>query len=121
MRIRILLLALVALGGPMTAGTAIADAFPVIVKAYETTLPTLRLPASVNGTLSFKACDRCEYQTVRVTPATRYEANGRVYELADFRKALAGIGNTRNAAVTVKHHLESNTIKAINVTTFRNE
>jgi hypothetical protein len=86
-----------------------------VSKAYEISLPDLRLPGSTSGTLSFKACDSCDYKTVRVTAATRYEANGRNLDLEAFRKELGGIRNPREETATVLHHLQSDTIEAIRI------
>lgn len=112
MRIRILLVALAAV-----SGTATGAGFPVVIKAYEAELAGLRLPGNSNGTLSFKACSTCEYLTVRVTAATVYQADGRSYTLADFRNTLEALADG-HTAVTVKHHLESDTITSIRVTTY---
>ena len=121
MRIRMSLLATIAIAVAGASGAAIADQsrlFPVVVKAHEVQLTGLRLPASSNGTLGFKPCNDCDFESVRVTPATRYEANGQDLSLEDFRNAVARITDRANAAVTVKQHLESDTITFVRVTTF---
>ena len=121
MRIRKSLLATIAMAVAGASGTALADQsplFPVVVKAHEVQLTGLRLPASSNGTLGFKPCNDCDFETVRVTPATRYEANGQDLRLEDFRNAVARITDRANAAVTVKQHLESDTITVVRVTMF---
>lgn len=117
MRIGIALIAMAAVLG--LAQAAIAEKpFPVVVKAYEAELRSMRLPGSTNGTLSFKPCSECDYKTVRVSPATRYEANGETYALADFRQALDSLENRRRTSVTVKHHLESDLVTAIRVNSY---
>lgn len=116
MRIRLAFIALAAAAGLAQAASA-QEAFPVVVKAYEAELRSMRLPGSTNGTLSFKPCSECEYKTVRVSPNTRYEANGETYHLEDFRQAVAALGRS-HTAVTVKHHLESDLITAIRVTSY---
>ena len=117
MRIRIALIAMAAVLG--LAQVAVAEKpFPVVVKAYEAELRSMRLPGSSNGTLSFKPCSECDYKTVRVSSATRYEANGEVYALPEFRQALASLGNRSRTSVTVKHHLESDLITAIHVISY---
>jgi hypothetical protein len=117
MRIRIALIATAAVLGLAQAVIA-EEPFPVVVKAYEAELRSMRLPGSTNGTLSFKPCSECEYKTVRVSPATRYEANGEAYALADFSQVLASLENRRRTSVTVKHHLESDLITAIHVNSY---
>jgi hypothetical protein len=119
MRIRQPLIALTAIAG--LAAPAMADqppAFPVVTKAHEVELSGLRLPGGTNGTIGFKPCHDCDFETVRVTPATRYEANGQDFNLHDFRNEVARITDRRNAAVTVKQHLASDTITVVRVTTF---
>lgn len=116
MRIRTVLIALAALAGLAQLATA-QQAFPVVVKAYEAKLSSMRLPGNVNGTLSFKPCSDCEYKTLRVSANTRYEADGEVYRLEDFRHELAALSRNKTA-VTVKHHLESDLITAIRVTSY---
>ena len=117
MRIRIALIAMAAALG--LAQTASAEKpFPIVVKAYEAELRSMRLPGTTNGTLSFKPCSECDYKTVRVSQNTRYEANGEIYPLADFRQALAALDDRDRTSVTVKHHLESDLITAIRVTSY---
>lgn len=117
MRIRIALIAMLAALGLSQAASA-EKPFPIVVKAYEAELRSMRLPGSTSGTLSFKACSTCEYKTVRVSPNTRYEANGEVYPLTDFVQTLAALDDRNRTSVTVKHHLESDLITAIRVTSY---
>ncbi len=105
------LLVLVLLGLSLAAA---AD-FKTITEAYEVDLSDLRLPGSEYGTLTFKQCADCEAQTLRVTSKTRYVINGRDFALAEFKKQLKHIRNRKDQNVSVLHHLESNTIKAVKV------
>jgi biopolymer transport protein ExbD len=105
------LLVLVLLGLSLAAA---AD-FRTITEAYEVDLSDLRLPGSENGTLTFKQCADCESQTLRVTGKTRYLINDRDFALAEFKEQLQAIRNRKDQSVSVLHHLESNTIKAIKV------
>ncbi len=102
------LLALVLLGLSLSAA---AD-FTTITAAYEVAVGDLRMPRNTGGTLTFRQCSDCELQTLLVTSKTRYVLNDRDVELAEFKERLAG---ARNAAATVMHHLESNTITAVMV------
>ncbi len=95
--------------------TAAAD-FRTITEVYEVNLIFLRLPGSINGTLSFVECADCDSKTIRVVPATRYILNGRTVSLADFRKAVARITNRSETDVDVFHHLESDTVTRVRVT-----
>ncbi len=94
---------------------AAAGEFRTITEAYEVALSDLRLPGSENGTLTFKRCSDCEAQTLRVTGKTRYLINDRDFALAEFKEQLKRVRNRKDRNVTVLHHLESNTIKAIKV------
>ena len=94
--------------------SAAAD-FRTITEAYEVYLSDLRLPGSENGTLTFKQCSDCEAQTVRVTGKTRYLINDRDFALAEFKEQLKRVRNRKDQIVSVLHHLESNTIKAVKV------
>ncbi len=110
MRIRKLLV-LILLGLSLSA---VAD-FRTITEAYEVNLSDLRLPGSENGTLTFKQCSDCEAQTLRVTSKTRYVLNDRDFALAEFKEQLKRVRNRKDQSISVLHHLESNTIKAIKV------
>ncbi len=105
------LLVLVLLGLSLAAA---AD-FRTITEAYEVDLSVLRLPGSENGTLTFRQCSDREAQTVRVTGKTRYVINDRDFALADFKEQLKHIRDRKDQNVSVLHHLESNTIKAVKV------
>lgn len=94
-------------------GVPAAAEFVLVSEAHEVALRDLRLPGNANGTLSFKPCETCDYQTVRVTAATEYEANDRLYPLQEFRSQLENVSNPTEVTVTVLHHLESDTIKAV--------
>lgn len=98
----------------LCASLPAAAIFEVVSKAHEVPLSDLRLPGSTSGTLTFKSCKDCDYETVRVTASTQYEANRQSLTLDEFRNALAQITN-RQVTVTVLHHLESDTIKAVRV------
>ncbi len=104
-------LVLVLLGLSLVAA---AD-FRTITEAYEVDLSDLRLPGSENGTLTFKQCSDCEAQTLRVTSKTRYVINDRHFALVEFKEQLKTVRNRKDQNVSVLHHLESNTIKAVKV------
>ncbi len=94
---------------------AAAADFRTITEAYEVYLSDLRLPGSENGTLTFKQCFDCDAQTLRVTGTTRYLINDRDFALAEFKEQLKRVRNRKDHIVSVLHHFESNTIKAIKV------
>ncbi len=87
----------------------------VVAQAYEVALSNLRLPQSEAGTIAFKECDDCDYQTRRVTALTRYVVNGRTVSLNDFSKAVSRVVDRDNEAVTVLHHIKDNQVTEISV------
>ena len=89
--------------------------FRTIAEAYEVDLSDLRLPRSENGNLTFRQCFECDPETLRVTVKTRYLINDRDFSLAEFKKQLKRVRNQKYQSVAVLHHLESNTIEAIEV------
>jgi hypothetical protein len=92
-----------------------AAQFELVSKAYEVPLSELRLPGTTNGTVTFRECETCDYHTVRVNAATRYEANDQEFALQAFREELEGVQDAGNVTATVLRHLESDTIKEIRV------
>lgn len=89
--------------------------FKTITRANEVILSELQLPASINGTTSFKSCGTCSRQTVGVNAATRYKLNGKFMSLADFRRELALVTDRQSKAAIVMHHLETNLVTMISI------
>lgn len=83
--------------------------------AHEVPLDDLRLPQSEGGTIGFKSCEDCEYQTERVTAATRWSLNGKTVRLDDFRVGLARATDRKSVYVTVLHHLEEDRVTEVSV------
>lgn len=91
--------------------SATAD-FVTVTEAYEVHASNLTMPVNEVGTLKFKQCDDCEWQTVMVNGGTRYVLNGNNVSLNVFKGQIAG---ANNETFTVLHHLESNRITAVKV------
>lgn len=91
--------------------SATAD-FVTVTEAYEVTVSNLTMPINEVGTLKFKQCDDCDWQTVMVNGSTRYVLNGANVQLNEFKQQIAGV-NSKTA--TVLHHLESNRITAVKI------
>lgn len=87
----------------------------IITLAYEITLSDFNAPVTANGGVTFKECADCEQIRTRVTPATRYAINNKTVRLEDFRKAVGQVRDRDDHLVIVLHHLESDTIKSLNV------
>ena len=96
------------------SATAMAQG-QVISQAYEILLNNFQAPVSTVSTIVFKECDDCDPMHVRVTEATRYSINGSSVRLEEFRIAVLQTGDRDSMAVTVLHHLESNTVESIDV------
>lgn len=94
--------------------SAMAD-FKTVTRANEVRLDEFRLPASVNGIASFKACGACAMQSVSVNAETRYLLNDEHVSLPDMRRSLALVSNRDLKTVIVMHHLESDLITQISV------
>ncbi len=96
---------------------AAAD-FKTVAEAHEVSLADLRVPQSESGTVSYKTCDACSYQTKRVSEDTQWVLNGNRLPLTKFRRGLASITNRDATAVTVLHHLEKDRVIRVEVTTY---
>ncbi len=86
-----------------------------IAAAYEVALSDIQIPASENGVLAFKQCSTCDLEVVNVNDHTQYVLDHEDLELADFRRSLATVRDRSAVSVTVKHHLESDTIVRVSV------
>jgi hypothetical protein len=93
---------------------AAAD-FTTIAEAYELTLSNVQIPATPSSGISFRTCDDCEMQLVRVTPNTQYNVNGETYPLKEFRKRVFNIKNRSDTFVGILHHLESDVVLSVSV------
>ena len=93
---------------------AAAD-FTTIAEAYELALSDVRVPATPSSGISFKTCDDCEMQLVRVTPSTQYNFNGKPYTLKEFRKRVFNIQDRSETFVSIVHHLEADVVTSVSV------
>lgn len=108
MRIKILLSVFV-----LALALPAAAEFRTVKAAYEVRLTELRLPQNEAGTIAYKTCGECAFQTTRVSGETSWVLNGRSMSLAKFREGLANIEDRDNKYVTVMHHLESNRVTKV--------
>ncbi len=93
---------------------ATAD-FVTIEQAYEVALSDIRLPQSDSGTIAFKECETCNFQTKRVDADTRWLINNRAVSLQKFREAVNRVTDRNSEPVSILHHLESNRVTAVSV------
>ena len=87
--------------------------FTTVQEAYEIALSDLRLPQDVTGTIAFKECQSCDYESVSVGSDTKYALNGKAVPLKEFREALSLVENRGDQPVTVLRHVERNQVTAV--------
>jgi hypothetical protein len=90
-----------------------AAQFKTIAEAYEVSIGDVRLPQNEVGTIAFKKCSECDYETRRISRETVWEFNGERMSLEKFRRALATVDRSENIPVQVLHHLESNQVTKV--------
>lgn len=96
---------------------AAAD-FKTVAEAHEVSLADLRIPQSESGTVAFKTCEECSYQTKRVNEDTQWVLNGNRLPLEKFRRGVLSITDREATSVTVLHHLEKDRVVMVEVTTY---
>ena len=96
---------------------AAAD-FKTVAEAHEVSLANLRIPQSESGTVAFKTCEECSYQTKRVNEDTQWVLNGNRLPLEKFRRGVLSITDREATSVTVLHHLEKDRVVMVEVTTY---
>jgi hypothetical protein len=96
---------------------AAAD-FKTVAEAHEVSLVNLRIPQSESGTVAFKTCEECSYQTKRVNEDTQWVLNGNRLPLEKFRRGVLSITDREATSVTVLHHLEKDRVVMVEVTTY---
>ena len=84
-----------------------------IAESYEVSMTDVRLPSTEVGTIAFKRCGDCSYETRRVTRETVYEFNGKRLPLDKFRVSFNSVDRSLNIPVQVVHHLESNQVTKV--------
>ncbi len=93
-----------------------AAEFRTVAEAYEIELSNLRLPQNAGGTIAYRTCNACAYQTTRVSTDTVWILNGRAMSLVKFRAGIAEIKDRNNRYVTVLHHLEDDRVTRVQIT-----
>ena len=110
MRFKVLIAA-ISLALPMS-GVA---QFRTIAEAYEVRLSDLRLPQSEGGTVAYKTCDACAYESKLVSSDVQWILDGRSLPFDEFRRNLAAVKDEENTSVTVLHHIESDRVTRVSV------
>lgn len=86
-------------------------------RTYESSVNSVRLPDSSNGTITVKECDKCDYETYRVTERTVYALNGKSMRLDDFRLVVEELKLGGDHNIDVRLDLQTNTISKVFVYT----
>jgi hypothetical protein len=89
--------------------------FRTIAEAYEVRLSDLRLPQSEGGTVAYKTCDACAYESKLVSDDMQWILDGRSLPFEDFRRGVATVSDRENTPVMVLHHLESDRVTRVSV------
>ena len=100
MKLKIIVTALV-----LSLALPAAANFTTIAEAYEVALSNLRLPQSENGTIAYKKCAECSYETKRVDESTVWEINGTATTLEKFRRTVSRLDHPAGETVQVLHDL----------------
>ncbi|HSG57898.1 MAG TPA: hypothetical protein VLA06_00055 [Woeseiaceae bacterium] len=108
MKLKIIVTALV-----LSLALPAAAQFKTIAAAYEIALSDIRLPQRNAGTIAYRKCAECSYETKRVDESTVWEINGKSMSLDDFRKALRDVADPDDETIQVLHHLESDRVTKV--------
>lgn len=93
---------------------AAAD-FVLVAPAYEIRLSNFVVPVTKSGTVTFRRCNECEPQVVRMTRDTVFKVNGKPVKLKEFRQIVFQVKDRSRETIVVKHHLQSDTIVSVSV------
>lgn len=89
--------------------------FRTIAEAYEVRLSDLRLPQSESGTVAYKTCDACAYESKLVSSDVQWILGGRSLPFDEFRYNLAAVTDPENTPTMILHHLESDRVTRVSV------
>ena len=92
---------------------ASANAAP---EAYELNLTDIRLPVSVSGMVTFRACDDCRFQQALAVEDARWVLNGSPTTFDGLREGIARATRPARSSVTLTYDEDANRITKIKVT-----
>ena len=110
MKLKIIITALV-----LSLALPVAAEFRTIQAAYEIALDHVRLPRLESGTIAYKKCAECPFETKRVGAATGWVINGKSMTLTKFRANLSKVDDRGNRIVTILHNLEQDRVTRVSV------
>jgi hypothetical protein len=99
----------------LTVSLSAAADFVTTEEGYEVALSNMTVPVTSTGSLVFTECAECDSRMIRMTRNTRFIVNGQTVELQEFRKRVFHVRDRTKVAVTIMHHLESNTVTYVAV------
>jgi predicted nucleic acid-binding Zn-ribbon protein len=82
-------------------------------KTFEAIPSTVRIPASVTGTISLRECEECQFESIRVTAKTLYRINNKFMQLNQFRLAVQQLKLERQFTINVRRDEESRTVAIV--------
>ena len=88
----------------------------ILVNAMETAAANVILPASVNGMVTYRSCDKkCdeEYERARLTSDTNFIVEGKAVKYADFRQVHAEIRNSAESGAFISVDVARITVTSI--------
>ena len=91
-----------------------AAGFRTIQKGYELPIDHVRLPQFAKGTIAFKKCGNCPYETKRLSSNVEWRINGKATTLVKFRAQVAQLTRP-DEIITVRHHLEKDQVTRVSV------
>lgn len=86
------------------------------VDAREVQPSNMTVPSSTNSRISYRVCDACDLETVRLTPATRFLINGELLEFSEFRNAFLTIRRRSNGYALLSIDARSKTVAQVEMT-----
>jgi len=89
--------------------------FEAITDGYEVTLSDVRLPREDRGTIAFKPCEKCNYETRRINSSVQWVLNGNAVSLSEFRKRCDAIDDRDDITVTISRDIESNRLIEVSI------
>lgn len=84
-------------------------------EAMEVAASDVRLPQSDSGTIAFKQCEECDYQTEPVSAGTVWLLNDKATTLAKFRAAMARIANRNEHLIVITQSMDDQGIVEVSM------
>ena len=92
-----------------------------LVDSVELSPSNMILPSSINGMVTYRACEAgdasCdeEYSRARLTPETRFYVGEKAVKFGDFQSGFAAVRSKRNGYALISVDTKSKTITSIRI------